>query len=287
MCISRKHGMVVVAEKPNAFTPGSRLCVYSLADGSFVRRVCGSGDGRGQLRFDRGGLCTSPCEDNVLVADCYNDRVQEVRIVDGSWVRFIGVGVLMWPQCVACNSDVVVVSENCDRVSVLSWVDGGVRAQFGRRGSGPGQLECPLGIRLLSNGSELVVVDCANRRLCVFTLSGEFVTAVGGSGQGLRFPCDVLECVPDGGFVVADSGSHNLVKLSRDGATVACFGAGTGSGTFVRPETLAVLPDNRLVVHERGGARLQVFQDLQLRVAWIAACVTVTRCFPPDGYAGS
>ncbi len=56
----------------------------------------------------------------MLVAEANNNRVQQVRIVDGSWVRFVGEGVLAGPQYVDCNADVIAVSEECHRINVLS-----------------------------------------------------------------------------------------------------------------------------------------------------------------------
>ncbi len=222
MCVALKHGLVIVSEyKGDGY---SLLHMHSLADGSLVRRIGRKGNGKRQFNFDCGGLCVSPDGDSVLVAEKYNNRVQQVRIVDGSWVRFVGRGMLSKPDFVDCNGDVIAVSEACHRISVLSWADGIVRAQFGSYGSGPGQLKYPHGLRLLADGSGVVVVDNNNHRLCVFTLSGEFVAAVGSEEQGLNWPYDVLECASDGSFIVANWGSHNLVKLSRDGAKVGVYG---------------------------------------------------------------
>jgi hypothetical protein len=245
--------------------------MYSLADGSLVRSV----GRKGQFMFVWGGLFVGPDGDSVLVAEYYRDRVQQVRIVDGSWMRFIGEGVLNKPQCVDCNADVIVVSENCDRISVLSWADGSLRAQFGSKGSGPGQLNDPRGVRLLANGRGLVVAD-GGHRLCVFTLSGEFLEAVGSWEQGLCGPYDVLECASDGGFIVANRAAHNLIKLSRVGVKAGVYGKeGGGDGEFNLPATLAALPDGGLVVRDWYGKRFQVFHGLELRKAWITVCVTL------------
>jgi DNA-binding beta-propeller fold protein YncE len=236
------------------------------------------GDGRGQFKWKNGGLSVSPDGDSVLVAEANNNRVQQVRIVDGSWVRFVGEGVLAGPQYVDCNADVIAVSEECHRISVLSWADGSVRAQFGRIGSGRGQLNGPSGARLLADGSGLVVADQGSHRLCVFTLSGEFVAAVGGYEQGLISPYDVLECASDGSFIVANAIRHNLFKLSRDGAKVEVYGKrGGGNGEFYYPTALAALPDGGMVAHELHGVRFQVFKGLVVRFEWITACAMFAR----------
>ncbi len=98
MCVARNHGLVIFSE--NQDRDGFQLLVHSLADGSLVRSIGSKGSGKGQFNFSCGGLCVSPDGDSVLVAEWHNNRVQQVRIVDGSWVRFIGEGVLKLPEYV-------------------------------------------------------------------------------------------------------------------------------------------------------------------------------------------
>jgi hypothetical protein len=270
MCVALKHRLVIFN------SPDKQLHLHSLANGSLVRRVGSMGSSKGQFNFFLGGLCVSPDGDSVLVAEFHNDRVQQVRIVDGSWVRFVGEGVLKQPEFVDCNADVIVVSEwACHRISVLSWADGSLRAQFGSGGHGPGQLNFPRGVRLLVDGTGLAVADSWNHRLCVFTLSGGFVRAVGSKEQGLDQPWDVLECASDGSFIIADRGSHNLLKLSRDGAKVEVFGKrGGGNGEFTDPTTLAALPDGGIIIRDSNGARFSISRDQRHRLEWIGACVS-------------
>jgi DNA-binding beta-propeller fold protein YncE len=192
-------------------------------------------------------------------------------------VRFVGEGVLKEPQYVDCNIDIIAVSEwGRHGISVLSWADGSVRARFGSEGSGPGQLLALRGVRLLADGSALVVADFANHRLCVFTLSGEFVAAVGSREQSLRLPHDVLERASDGTFIVANWGSDNLVKLSRDGfkAEAIVKSGGDNSVKFSNPTALAALRDGGFLVRGCNGVRCSIFRDKRHRLEWIGACVS-------------
>jgi DNA-binding beta-propeller fold protein YncE len=257
-----------------------QLHMHSLADGSLVRSIGARGNGKGQFNFFLGGLCVSPDGGSVVVAEYGNNRVQQVRIADGSWVRFVGEGVLKSPEFVDCNADVIAVSESdWHRISVFSWADGSVRARFGGYGGGPSQLKHPRGVRLLADGSGLVVADYANHRLCVFTLSGEFVAAVGSREQGLHFPRDVLECVQDGSFIVANYGSDNLVKLSRDGAKVEVYGTyGIGDGEFNGPTALAAFSSGAILVRHCDGSRCSVIRDQCHRLQWIGLCVSAGSC---------
>jgi DNA-binding beta-propeller fold protein YncE len=160
ICVSLKHELIIV--------PGSYLLhSHSLLDGSLVRSIGSKGTDKEEYMFDSGGLCVSPDGDSVLVAEQYsNYRVQQLKIADGSWVRFVGVGVLQCPYDVDCNTDTIAVSETySNRISVFSWADGSVLAQFGSKWSGPGELKYPRGLRLLCDGNELVVADTCNDRL--------------------------------------------------------------------------------------------------------------------------
>jgi hypothetical protein len=272
MCVAGKHGLVIVSNCTKM-----QLCMYSLADGSLVRSIGGAGSGKGQFDFFHGGLCVSPDGDSVLVAESRTNRVQQVLIVDGSWVRFVGEGVACNPHYVDCNADFIAVSESWfDRISVFLWAEGTLWARFGSEGSGPGELYLPGGIRLLIDGSGVVVADAGNDRLCVFGLSGEFVAIMGSEEQVFGHPRDVLECASDGGFVVANVDTNELVKFSKDGSKFEILGKeGQADGEFCGPSALAALPDGGLVVRESNGDRFQVFHGLELRKAWITMCVTL------------
>ncbi len=272
MCVSLKHGLIIVSNYKT-----KQLHMHSLADGALARSIGSKGSGKGQFNFECGGLCVSPDGDSVLVAEWGNNRVQQMRIADGSWVRFIGKGLLKGPQFVDCNSNVIAVSENCYCISVLSWADGSVRAQFGSMGSGPGQMLSLRGVRLLAGGSGLVLADCLNDRVCVFTLSGEVMATVGGQEPGLNRPCDVLECAVDGSFVVANN--RDCFKLSRDGVKLGKLGVFDKEGhpsalAASDPTTLAALPDGEILMRGWNGARLSILRDHCHRLQWIGACVS-------------
>jgi hypothetical protein len=279
MCVSLKHGLIVISECVASDT--FRLDMHSLLDGSLVRSIGSVGSGKGQLRFHNGRLCVSPDGDSVLVAENYNDRVQQVKIADGSWVRFVGVGILKSPNYVDCNSNVIAVSETLmHRISVFSWVDGSVLAHFGGYGSGPGKLCRPRGLRLLCDGtSELVVADSFNNRLCLFTVTGEFVCTLANKNAGLLEPYDVIEYRADGGFITTNELWMILVHVSRDGAVSDLIGSNVTSAIQLDdPRALAALPEGGLVVRTR--ERLHVFNGLNVRLAWITACAVFARPIP-------
>jgi hypothetical protein len=67
---------------------------------------------------------TKALELNVIVAtETVRHRISVLSWADGSvlaWERFVGVGVLKWPDYVDCNTDVIAVSES-SRPSTAVW----------------------------------------------------------------------------------------------------------------------------------------------------------------------
>ena len=85
---------------------------------------------QGKLQIDAGGMCIAPGEDTLLVADCANNRVQELRIADGAGIREFGSGLLQQPQCLHCNDRLVAVAEYSSRVLLLALADGAPVAEI-------------------------------------------------------------------------------------------------------------------------------------------------------------
>jgi DNA-binding beta-propeller fold protein YncE len=274
MCVSLKHGLIIVSQfgKYDPF----QLHMHSLLDGSLVRSIGSNGAGKGQFMSWNGGLCVSPDGDSVLVAEQYNDRVQQVKIADGSWERFVGVGVLEWPDFVDCNTDAIAVTETrLHRICVFSWADGSVLAQFGSQGSGPGELKYPRGLRLLRDSNELVVADTDNSRLCLFTVTGEFVSTITSKHRGLANPLGVIEYGAGGGFIAASQLRMSLTHVSRAGAVVDVFDRTVASAIQLSdPRALAALPEGGLVV--RSYERLRVFNGRNVVLGIVHAPLVTT-----------
>jgi hypothetical protein len=164
------------------------------------------------------------------------------------------------------------------RISVLSWADGSVLVQFGNLGSGPGELDCPRSLRLLCDSNELVVAGSFNNRLCLFTVTGEFVSTLSINDAGLLEPFDVIEYGAGGSFITANISATNLTHVSRDdaGIPVDLFDStATNYTPLSDPYVLAALPEGGLLVGTL--ERLHVFNGLNVRLAWITVCVTLAR----------
>jgi hypothetical protein len=269
LCVTLKHRLVIVSDFLT-----KQLYMYALDDGRFVRTL-GRREYRERQMCGVCGLCISPDGDSVLVARAHHDCVQELRIVDGSLVRLIGLGNLDMPEYVDCNADVIAVLARHSRVTVFAWADGSPRARFGSQDSGPSKMILPQSIKLLADGSGVVIVDTSSNQVRVFTLSGVPVATVGSRKNGLIYPYDALEYAADGSFIVANQGAGNVVKLSRDGTCVVLSGRKGRRGRRGRndhaPVSLAALPNGCLVLHLYNDS-VQHVVDHTTRLAWMRAC---------------
>ena len=192
----RGHSIAVFPKQRVIVVAGEdrRLHLYLLIEGSFMRTVGApagaSHRGDGKFSWSVGGLCAST-HGTLLVADADANRVWELSM-DGDGavelIRAIGEDVLVAPACVDGNDVYLAVSEAAHRVCVLTWPTGDVVAHFGTPGPGDGQLTRPRGLRLLRNGSGIVVADNGNHRVCLFMLDGTFFKAI----DGFHLPRDVI-----------------------------------------------------------------------------------------------
>jgi hypothetical protein len=279
-----KHGFVVFSALAT-----KQLHIYSLINGVLVRVMSKKGNGKGELNFNNGGLCTTPDGDGILVADFHNSRVQELRVTaacDDSWVRFIGEGVVNNPEYVDCNDSVIVVSEPESHISVLAWNDGSIRARC--RDSGP----CLYRPRLLADGSGFVVASILEHALRVYPLHGEGVVHIINQ-QGLYQPTDVIERPYDGSFIVLD-GQSNVMRLCRDGTVVEMLFRSSVVARLLsgriklsakpvlfdnrctdRPITMVAMPNDGCWMLHRPIICCQQMEQVTyygLRLAWMRAC---------------
>ena len=269
-----------------------KLHCYNLGDGMECS-VLGRGPGAGDMQFDwnRSGVCVTP-GGTLLVADCLNHRVPEVDLdALHRFVRVFGRGdgapQIKYPLFVDCNDVHVAVSEEgANRVSVLSYADGSL---VGRVGSaGPKPFSDPSGIKLLADGSGVVVADYGNHRVVLLSLAGNLVDTaplVVQSYADLRFPVGLVQCVASDGdvaVVVACKGAANrctrLTKVSfHHGVLESVDMPGSTEGLFCRLADIATLPGGGLVALDNVARHFQVFTSLTLSMGWIGLVMSWQR----------
>lgn len=138
------------------------------------------------------------------------------------------------------------------------------RARYYEIGTrGVGRLAKPLGMAVDGRG-HVYVVDGTAKRVVIFDLEGNYVTAVGGSDD-LDRPTGVA-VTPGGERIhVLDTGgvggpNHRVVIYAPDGAILDIIGGrGAGPGEFNLPLDCALDRDGNLYVLDTGNFRCQVF----------------------------
>jgi len=136
---------------------------------------------------------------------------------------------------------------------------------FGRRGSGPGELNCPVGCALSVDACYVYVADYGNHRVCVFDASsGAYRHSFGSRGRGEeQFSYPAAVSVSDAGHLyVCDCENHRVQVLNAvTGAFVRLLGTsvrGSVPGQLEWPSAV-VVSRHRVFVCDY--ARVSVFDE--------------------------
>ena len=204
------------------------LDVVDLVTGTPIHSIGSAGSGAGQFDFEGGGgLCATPCDDTVLVADTNNRRVIEVHVDSGAFLRVFGDNeTAMRPRAVDCNAGIVAVSEGDDsggRVSMYAWATAALVARLSHADVAHGRFTGLHGIRVLQDGTGVIVTEYDDARLTVVGVDGGVRRSW---TPQLRCPMDVVEVSVAGAasFVVAGF-NHRLTLVSGSGEFVEQLGA--------------------------------------------------------------
>ena len=218
----------------------------------------GSGDGMFNTPY---GVAVSD-RDEIVVADCYNHRVQ-VFDSNGTFLRSFGhkgenAGEFIYPNGIAIDNDkkVFVADMGNHRVQILSW-EGRHLGSFGGKGCLDSQLSYPWGLSLDSTGN-VIVADTGNKLIKIFTPDGRFVMKIGGQGS-FSYPLHCVQCGEY--FIVSDSSEHCIKVFNREGHFQYKFGKkGKGDGEFNCPRFLSVTQSKHLLVCDQNNHRIQGFE---------------------------
>ena len=163
---------------------GSHCILITDKEGNCVRKVGCYGNNAGQL--NRPADITYLNDDNILVADELNHRIQQFNVQTGNSVKSFGKrgtkdGEFRNPAsvCVDDEGRVIVADYNNIRIQVLSQ-DGEPLFQFGN--SGPEQLINPGSCVYHEN--KFIVSDWGSDCLKVFDNTGKFLYRIEEPGEG-------------------------------------------------------------------------------------------------------
>ncbi len=136
------------------------------------------------------------------------------------------------------------------------------------------RLRAPRGVAALPDGGFLIA-DTGNDAIRRVAPDGTIATVAGGPGSepgratalALNAPQGVA-ALPDGGFLVADTGNHRVVRVDAAGAAAVVAGTGTDAGplgdggpateaALRLPARVAALPDGGVLIADTGHHRIR------------------------------
>ncbi len=267
-------GTLYVADSLN-----HRVQVFD-SDGNYLRgwgrfEVGEHGTAQGGNFNQPWGIAVGP-DGNVYVADTWNHRVQ-VFTPEGEFLRTWGqlaqlesaTGLYdMWgPRDVAVDAEglVYVADTGNKRVRVYTAQGEYVR-DIGGGGTGPGQLNEPVGLAIHPDG-RLFVADTWNRRIQVFNTMGQYLTSWMVNGwfgdQGNR-PYLALDA-GRGQLYVTDPDAGRVIVYDLSGNMLGSFGRSGPAEGSLGPDQISVVggitidDQGRTFVADAGAARILRF----------------------------
>jgi DNA-binding beta-propeller fold protein YncE len=192
---------------------------------------------------------------NAVIEETSTDRFR--RFATGESVR--GQGLAKPFGVVARNGRVFVSDTVSRRVHVFDYP----RKRYYAIGTkGVGSLKKPLGLAT-DNAGKLYVVDGTTKRVMVYDLEGNYLTAIA-IDSGLERPTGIA-VTPEGDQIyVVDTGGvqsrdHGVHIFDRRGKKIrAITTRGNDEGEFNLPLDCALAPDGNLYVLDTGNFRIQV-----------------------------
>ena len=252
--MNKPWGITVNKIEEVVVTDNDRHCVYVFGSyGKTMLRSFGTrGSGRGQFDYPQGVAVDG--EQNILVADRNNHRIQKFT-ADGNFLAMVGTEGsehLQFRSVAsvaynASNNKYYAVDEN-HRVQILNS-DFTFYKIFGNQGSHDGQFNIPWYIACDSIGN-VYVADTYNDRIQIFTANGTFLRKFGRRGQGggeLYFPVGIA--IDNNNLYISENCNHRISVFTSEGQFVKSFGKkGCSFGEFTFPRGLALDHDGMLYV---------------------------------------
>ena len=234
-----KEGVIVV-------TDNNGHCVYVFdKEGNCSRKIGDRGTNSGQFQNPEGVSFLS--DNEILIADCCNHRIQHLNIETGTVVKTFGKsgagkGEFQYPfdVCLDDEGRILVVDFGNNRIQVISK-EGETLSIFGD--NGPEKLNFPIGC--IPFKDVIFVSDHGNDCIKVFDKSGSFLYKFGKQGiQDGQFNQPRLIHVDSSNYLlVCDFGNNRVQQFSLDGRF-------TGKSTAVlpKPTGIATASDGSVLV---------------------------------------
>ena len=248
------NGLIAVADRE-----GHCVLIHDK-EGNLVRKLGCYGENAGQLNCPSG--VTYLNDDEILVADDLNHRIQQFNVQTGKFVKSFGKygtgeGEFQNPESVCLDGEgrVVVTDYNNNRIQVLTK-DGKPVFKFGDSGSEKPSI--PTGC--IYHKNMFIVSDFWNHSLKVFDSSGKFLYKIGKEGEAeghFRGPWGL--CVEKYGnrqnLLVCDCNNGRIQQFTVDG----CF-TGKTVTALQNPLYIATTPDGRIFVSDNTTKKIYVLK---------------------------
>ena len=244
----KPNGIAVNSKGQIAVSDYDKHCILITdKEGNCVRKVGCYGNRAGQLNCPSDVTYLS--DDNILVADQLNHRIQQFNVQTGNYVKSFGKkgtrdGEFLNPVgvCVDEEGRVIVADIHNNRIQVLSQ-DGEPLFQFGN--SGPVKLWKPKSC--IYHENKFIVSDWVNNCLKVFDNAGKFLYNIGEKGEG-----DGQLKGPRGLCLQKCGNHHNLLVCNAANGRVDQFtveGCFTGKTVKLQaPTRITTTPDGLILV---------------------------------------
>ncbi|XP_058969009.2 E3 ubiquitin-protein ligase TRIM71-like [Pocillopora verrucosa] len=243
------NSIVVNSKGTIAVSDREKHCILTFdEDGNFVQKFGCYGEGPGQLVNPAGMTLLN--DDELLVVDDDNGRIQQFNVQTGNFVKSFGKtgtgdGDFTRPEGVFINNEGHIIVADCfnNRIQVLDK-DGKFMSKFGD--NDPEKLKKPSGC--IYHKNKFIVTDFGNHCLKVFDKSGKFLCKIGEKGEA-----DGQFSSPWGLCVEKYDDHQNLLVCDRSNGRIQQFtmeGRFIGK-TFIKlrdPKALATTPDGRILV---------------------------------------
>ena len=247
-------GQIAVADK-------KKHCVLIIdEERNCVRKLGCHGNNAGQLNYPLG--VTYLDDDNILVADQANHRIQQFNVQTGNSVKRFGKkgtgdGEFRNPfsVCVDRKGRVIVADYNNGRIQVLSQ-NGELLLKFGD--SGPGRLSSPCSC--IYQEDMFIVSEWGNHCLKVHNNSGTFLHKIGEQGE-----LDDQLHRPWGLCVHKQGNHHNLLECNARNGRVDQFTmesrfTGKTIDTLEYPVGITTTPDGLILVSDTDTKKIYVLK---------------------------
>lgn len=244
--LQRPFRIAVNTKEEMAITDISGHCIFLFdKKGTFLRKIGGQGEIAGKFHHPHGLAFVS--DNDILVADSSNHRIQQTDVCTGKCVKSFGKygrakGEFAKTSDVYLDEElrVVVTEESNHRVQIMS-LEGETMKIFGNEG--PEKLDKPTSC--ISYKDRFLVCDGGNNCIKVFGQSGTFLNKIGKQGDQdgqFNWPLGIHLDHSENLFV-CDCNNNRVQQFSIDGRFT-----GKSASCLAYPTGIATTPDGRILV---------------------------------------